>query len=326
MLKAATVIVIVSAAVIIPIISIALHAIVHKSTISQATNSETTKNELLGKITKAIEQIDIHGPLSMFNHKKEFPAYHSDESISAENSHNFNLLLMTNFLESLELILQSISYDHKLSITTENTLNQLLNGDIRSKEFIPLISEDILQLSQYHLGSDTPLKALQNQRIFLEISTALLQSFNETKQIFNDNKLLMELTKEDASRVRDNFIEVKVALNEMTEKISELFTNTSSPINYQYFRDWMNGRIVYSFGEAFFRSFPGFINKINEKGGLAESINLIEIDNRSEYEQKEIALFNDALQKFIKELIGAQSQSIIVEEAETSESLTQNES
>jgi hypothetical protein len=308
---------IVSAAVIIPIASIAFIALADKSTISKATHSEITKNELLGQLRKAIEQIDILTPSSKSHHRTKFhDAYKTD--LSFEMAQPFNLFLMDDFLRSFKLIAENAPKSNKLSINIQNSQNLLLNGSIKFTEFLNLFLKDLLIKCRYHLGSDTPLTALENQRIFIEITTALLQSFGKTTQRFNNSYLIKSLTYVEASDVRDNFIKAQRALNEMTGKISQLFTNTSSPINYEYFRDWMNVRIAFSFGEPFSCSFPAYIEDINAIGGLIESIDLIKIDNPSKHEQIEIDLYNKALQNFIQILRQTQSPAIVEETEDAS--------
>jgi len=226
------------------------------------------------------------------------------------NDQKFNIIFLTHFLNSLDEILNQLSYEREFRIRLQleshllNSFERFKNGLATSPDLKKSVLEAIINISEYHESSTTALSSLQNQTTLLKVLTAYLNAFIIAKQNASDDiRLISSLAIPNARSVQSNFMGVQKTLNEVSARIKDLFTVFPSDNLFIEFRFWLLQSVEHELRDSIVHSFPGSITGIHEAGGLPTLLDFIKITHGS-YKDLEVEeyLLNEALNQFIEAL------------------------
>ena len=226
----------------------------------------------------------------------------------------FNIIFLTHFLNSLDEILNQLSYEREFRIRLQleghllNSFERFKNGLASSPDLKKSILEAIIHISEYHDSSTTALNALQNQTTLLKVLTAYLNAFITAKQYFSDDiRLLSSLAIPNARSVQSNFIGVQKTLNNVSARIKDLFTEFTSDNLFREFHFWLLQSVDHELRDSVINSFSGSISGIHEAGGLPTSLDFIRVaDDSNQKLQVEEYLHNEAYHQLIESLKSSQ--------------------
>ena len=262
----------------------------------------SSKDALLASLSEYLHKIET-GREDFLNNFKKTKATNYRKNPAIISDQEFSIAFATYFFESLQKIVGNLPDNHPLTLNLKDSF-ELLEMGVKAKSFKKYLLTDIVNITGYHADSTTPVNTLDNQRIYLEVLTAFLDSFNRARQDFyDDNRLISSLINPNIQSVESSFKKIQEKLNHVSSSIPPLFTNPSEQ-NFKEFNRWLHLYVRHPLSDAIHAAFPAPKNGSGELPNIIhyiEDIRTISPDSiTSEY------LYNQAVENFMKALRAAQ--------------------
>ena len=262
----------------------------------------SSKDALLASLSEYLHTIETgRGDLLNNFRKTRATDYRKNSAIISDQE--FSIAFATYFFESLRNIVGNLPDNHPLTLNLKGSF-ELLEMGVEAKSFKQYLLTDIVNITGYHADSTTPVNTLDNQRIYLEVLTAYLDSFVKArKDFYDDSRLISSLINPNAQSVESSFTTLQKQLNQVSESITQLFRDPSENA-FEGFNRWLSLYVVHTLSDAIHAAFPA------PKNGSGELLNIIQyIEDVRSISPDSITseyLYNQALEKFMKALRAAQ--------------------
>jgi hypothetical protein len=262
----------------------------------------SSKDSLLASLSEYLGKMET-GKDNLLSNFKTARATDYRKNSAIISDQEFSIAFATYFFESLQNIVGNLPDNHPLTLNLKNSF-ELLEMGVKAKSFKQYLLTDIVNITGYHANSTTPVNALDNQRIYLEVLTAFLDSFVKArKDFYDDNRLISSLINPNIQSVESSFITVQEQLNQVSASITQLFRNPSEQA-FEGFNQWLSVHVVHKLIDAIHAAFPA---PKNGSGELPNIIQYIEdVRSISPDSINSENSYNRTLEKFIKALIAAQ--------------------